>query len=147
MCSECKEGYAIAINSFNYKCIECSEEWYGILYYIPMQFIPITVFYIILLVFRVNVTSAPMTCFIMYSQLMSCELIKQNLKDLHYSHHTINTIKALYGVFNLDFVHKTYELPEVCINKNLKIIHIQMLDYVSAVYMLYMPLNFDVDLY
>ena len=140
VCSECKEGYAIAINSFNYKCIECSEEWYGILYYIPMQFIPITVFYIILLVFRVNVTSAPMTCFIMYSQLivyvMRTDKAEFERLRLQSSYHLINIIKALYGVFNLDFIHKTYELPEVCINKNLKIIHVQMLDYVSAVYML-----------
>ena len=35
VCSDCKEGYAIAINSYNYKCVECSEELHGVLYYLP----------------------------------------------------------------------------------------------------------------
>ena len=140
VCSECKEGYAIAINSYNYKCVECSEEWYGILYYLLMQFIPITVFYIVILVFRISMTSAPMTCFIMYSQMivyvMRMDKMELERLRLQSSYHFVNIIKAIYGVFNLDFFHHTYQLPDMCVNRNLKIIHVQMLGYVSAIYLL-----------
>lgn len=140
VCSKCKEGYAIAINSYNYKCVECSEEWYGILYYLLVQFVPITVLYIVILVFRVSMTSAPMTCFIMYSQLivyvMQTDKMELERLRLQSSYHLVNTIKAMYGVFNLDFFHHTYQLPDMCVNRDLKIIHVQMLGYVSAIYLL-----------
>ena len=140
VCSECKEGYAIAINSYNYKCVECSEEWYGILYYLLMQFIPITVLYIVILVFRISMTSAPMTCFIMYSQLivyvMRTDKMELERLRLQSSYHLINMIKAMYGVFTLDFFHHSYQLPDMCVNRNLKIIHVQVLGYISAIYLL-----------
>ena len=42
----------------------------------------------------------------------------------------------MYGVFDLDFFHHNYQLPDMCVNKNLKIIHVQVLGHVSATYLL-----------
>ena len=138
VCSECKEGYALAINSYSYKCVKCSDRWYEALSYILMEFVPITVFYFVILAFRVSVTSAPMTCFIIFGQLIvyvfrtdTTEFERIKLQSYP---HFINTIKTMYGISNLEFFQ--YTLPDTCVNSNLKIIHIQLLGYIPAFYAL-----------
>jgi hypothetical protein len=139
VCSHCKEGYALAINSFDYDCIKCSEKWYNIIFYILMESIPLTLFFVTILVFRVRLTSPPMTCFIMYSQLivyvMHTEKIEfERLNVQVYHVHTKALVRVLYGVSNLEFFR--YAIPPFCVNSNFKIIHVQLLGFVSALYLL-----------
>ena len=138
-CNECKGGHALAINSFDYNCIKCSEKWYNIIFYILMESVPVTLFFFIILVFHVRLTSPPMTCFIMYSQLIvyvthteKTEFEKLNLQVYHI--HTQEFVRVLYGISNLEFFQ--YAVPLFCIKSNLKIIHVQLLGYVPALYLL-----------
>ena len=80
-----------------------------------------------------------MTCFIMYSQLMVyvmciAKVEFETLKLQTYSIHTQELVEALYRIFNLEFF--CYAIPLFCIDNNLKIIHIQLLGFVSALYLL-----------
>ena len=139
ICSQCKERYAPAINSFTYACVKCSDKWYNIILYLLVEFIPVTLFFFAILVFRVRLTSAPMTCFIMYSQLMvyvmHTEKIEFERLDLQaYRIHTQALVRVLYGISNLEFFR--YAIPLFCVNNKLKIINIQLLGYVSALYLL-----------
>ena len=43
---------------------------YGVPLFLFLEFVPITVFYLIVLVFQISVTSAPMPCFIISSQFI-----------------------------------------------------------------------------
>ena len=104
-----------------------------------MEFLPVTVFFFVMLVFRVQLTSAPMTCFIMYSQLIAyvmhtekIEFERLNLQVYHI--HTQVLVQGLYGISNLEFFR--YAIPLFCVNSKLKIITIQLLGYVSALYLL-----------
>ena len=73
-CIDCKNGYGPAIipepASCSNMCYICKDTWYKLLLYLLIQFIPITVFCLLILAFQIRLTSAPMTCFIMYSQLI-----------------------------------------------------------------------------
>ena len=100
---------------------------------------PVAIFCFVILVFRVRLTSAPMTCFIMYSQLMAYVMRTEKnefetLKMQAYHIHTQALVEALYGISNLEFFR--YAIPLFCVNNKLKIIHIQLLGYVSALYLL-----------
>ena len=44
------------------------DAWYGVPLFLFLEFVPITVFCLIILVFQISVTSAPMPCFIMYAE-------------------------------------------------------------------------------
>ena len=76
LCGDCKSGYGPAINSESASCVNmcyyCDSEntWYKSLLYLSLNFIPLTVFYLLILIFQIRLTSAPITCFIMYSQLV-----------------------------------------------------------------------------
>ena len=130
-------------------CYLCKDTWIpkGILLYLAVSFIPLTLFYLLILIFQVRLTSAPMTCFIMYSQLMiivfctvsgpgqSLESVISRIKFTDNGKNFRISTKILltfYGVFNLDFFH--YVLPPFCISNKLRPIHISFLGYISAFY-------------
>ena len=148
MCKECNDGYGPAVIyqsvSCSSMCYLCKDTWKNLLIYLALNFIPLTVFYLVILVFQVRLTSAPVRCFIMYSQLVvlgfyvecGLELENTSLGKIKFTD-TDGTLRSgtkilliLYGVFNLDFLH--YVLPPFCLSSQLRPIHTFSLGYVSA---------------
>ena len=139
-CSECFEGYGISLTSLGYQCSNCDGVWYGIPLYLLLEFAPITIFYILILVYRPNVTKAPMTSYIMFSQLTFYSFIlSAQTRSVYRSQllnkqmfDTVNTILAFYGIWNLDFFR--YVLPPFCVSSRLKLIHVFLIDYIAVAY-------------
>ena len=142
VCSECADGFGPSVTSFEYKCANCNEMRYAVPLFLFLEFAPLTIFYVICLVFQISVTSAPMPCYIMYAQIIvatfdSATSVTPSLKkvipkeewnrklDLH-------IILLLYRVLNLEFGH--YLLPTYCLSSRLKFIHVTYLGYISAFY-------------
>ena len=72
LCSKCIDGYGPSVTSPNFKCRNCTNAFarYGIVIYWMLELIPVTVFYFAILIFQINLTSAPMVTIILYSQLV-----------------------------------------------------------------------------
>ena len=149
MCRRCKNGYGPAVtyqsSSCASMCYLCKDTWRDLLLYLSVKFISLTVFYLLMLVFQIRLTSAPMTCFIMYSQLVvlafyeECgvkpgnSLVSQIKFDAEGTLRTgTKILLTIYGMFNLDFFH--YVLPPLCISSHLRPIHVFSLGYISAFY-------------
>ena len=145
VCSECEPGYGPSITSvgFQIQCAKCVDYRYGILLYLFVELFPITVFYLVILVFQVSITSAPMTCYIMYSQLIviwwSCAfdgedsyISKRLFIPNKNSELFLRIILSIYDVWNLRFFH--YLIPPFCISAQLRPIHIGLLSYASVFY-------------
>ena len=146
VCSECIDGFGLAIVSPSYRilCSNCtSKDWYGVLLYLLLEFGPVTVLYLIILVFQISMTTAPMTCFIMYCQsvVVVIDLVydvvdpdmSQKIFTLdEHSKLFLNVILTILDFWNLRFFH--YLLPPLCVSSRLKAIHILFLGYVSALY-------------
>ena len=139
ICQECIDDFGPAVTSVGYQCSNCTSTWYGVPLYLFLEFVPITVFYIVILVFRISVTSAPMTSYVMYSQLLvfaftvdieAISVIRAEINGGIYI--LLNVVIMLYGIWNLDFFR--YIVPPFCISSRLKIIHIVFLTYISAFY-------------
>ena len=142
LCSECADGFGPSVTSFKYKCTNCTDAWYGIPLFLFLEFVPITVFYVIILVFQISVTSAPMPCFILYSQLVAAAIDltiygENSLRRIMFAENGdlrlfIKAAAAFYGIFNLDFFRLL--MPPFCISRQLKSIHITFLGYISVFY-------------
>ena len=151
MCSRCKHGYGPPITYHSLSCAgmcySCKDEWKNLLIYLSVNFIPLTVFYLLILVFQVRLTSAPTTCFIIYSQLTvlafyeECGFNSTSETALSWVKFTdaegtlrvgTKILLTIYGMFNLDFFH--YVLPPFCISSQLSPVHIFFLGYISAFY-------------
>ena len=107
LCSECIDDFGPSATSFLYTCSNCTGNRYGVPVYIFIEFIPITIFYLIILVFRINLTSSPMTCFIFYSQLLMNAIIINEaspISEILFQSNYLRIITlTLYGIWNLDF--------------------------------------------
>ena len=146
VCSECADGFGPSVTSFGYECANCTDTWYGVPLFLVVEFVPITVFYLIILVFQISVTSAPMPCFIMYAQSIFVTLYLSIYRDNELRHIVFNKdehlrldmkiIHTIYGVFNLDFFRLF--TPPFCISSHLKSIHIAMFGYISVLYPLFL---------
>ena len=143
VCSECADGFGPSITSFRYSCANCTDAWYGVPLFLFLEFVPITVFYLIILVFQISVTSAPMPCFIMYAQFIvsmfglilfdNYSSIRNKLiikdEDIRLDMKIIHTF---YGLFNLDFLH--FVIPPFCVSSKLKFFYTAFFGYISAIY-------------
>ena len=118
ICSECIDGYGPSVTSPNFKCSDCTNAWYGVPLYLLLQLVPVTVFYLIVLIFKLNITSAPMPSFIFYSNAIILS-IHFNGENQSYK----SVVAIFYGIWSLDFFR--YAIPPFCVSPNLKIIYLQ----------------------
>ena len=145
VCSECRDGFGPSVISvgFNIQCSNCTGVWYQIPLYLFLEFVPITIVYVLILLFPVNVTSAPMTCFIMYSQLIALwwgfafngedyNISRQMFVLNDYTEWIRKILLTIYDVWNLRFFHQL--VPPFCISSKLKPFHIGLLSYISIFY-------------
>ena len=146
ICSKCMDGFAPSFTSnIRYQCVNCTNAWYGVPLFLIVELVPVTVLYLFMLVFQINLTSAPMTSFLLFSQLMvytsigldastrtTIELVSPT------GYRTLLFLIALYSVFNLDFFR--YILPPFCVSPRLCSSHLELLGYVTAYYPLFLIL-------
>lgn len=142
VCSECIDGYGPSVTSFGYKCTKCLELWKSLLLYALVEFGPTTIFYFLILTLRISMTSAPMNCFIFYSQLMMYAILKDPVilnkvfiqSQSEVVKYVLIVAGSFYSVWNLDLLK--YITPPICISPKLSIIHVEFLSLVSALYSL-----------
>ena len=140
LCSECIDGFSPSFTSRDYMaCSNCTaSRYYGVPLFILATFVPITLFYLTFLLFQINVTSSPMTCYIFYSQLMmlgtTSAVKSQLLKSNAYFFKTNFDLATytLYGLWNLDFLR--YSLPPFCVSSRLNHTNVTILGCVSVFY-------------
>ena len=145
VCSECMDGFGPAISSigFQVQCSNCSGVWYGVLLYMFVEIVPVTsLYFAVILVFQINITSAPMICFIMYSQLIPIWWNALDGEDLgvnrqmfilnHRSEFFRKLIIAIYDTWNLRFFRVL--VPPFCISSKLKSFHFALFGYISIFY-------------
>ena len=147
VCDQCADGFGPSITSFGYKCVNCTDAWYHVPLFLLLEFVPITVLYLIVLVFQVSVTSPPMPCFIMYTQfaVLAAKLYRHNKSlleptifnkdcDLRLD---MKIVLTFYGIFNLDFLHFNI-LPTLCLNAKIRFIDVEVLEYLVAFYPIFL---------
>ena len=143
VCSECADGFGPSGTPFGYRCVNCTDTWYGVPLFLFLEFVPITAFYVIILAFQISVTSAPMPCFIFCSQLIVIAFYSNNIHVLHEQNKLLITdqwdirldmkiVFTLYQALNLDLGQNF--LPPYCVSNKLKFIHIAFMGYISAFY-------------
>ena len=146
LCSECKDGYGLGTTSVgfqHFECTECAGAWYGIPLFLFLEMFPLTVLYLVILLFQINITSGSITCFIFCNQLLVICFDRVFAADdprvsdviLAATKHTnwfFTLMMTMYDVWNLRFFRNV--LPSFCISSGLKPIHVSYLDYISVFY-------------
>ena len=143
LCGKCMDSLGIAINSLHAKCVECSTLFAAGMYLL-LVILPITIFFILVVMFRLNFTSGPFLGYIIFCQIMIfCVRKKQKLY-----HSVLEEMDAFgYNVANISltlsgvwwyFVSVIWWIPPVCLSENMNSIQMVSLDYVFVLYPLFL---------
>ena len=143
LCSRCVNGFGPSLTSDIFMCSNCTNVWYGVPLYLLVEFLPITVLYLIVLTFQISFTSSPMTCFVLYSHVIFFALKYNRTVPIGRVVHQLRGVKfriieAVYGVVNLEIVR--FIVPPFCVSSKLQFVHISFLEYLTAFYPLFLIL-------
>ena len=71
MCGGCEEGYVPPVYSYSLACVECSNYKYNWLKFVAIALLPLTMFYVAVVILRISALSADLDVFILFCQLIS----------------------------------------------------------------------------
>ena len=138
-CGVCVPGFGLSLHDRlrSYQCIPCSANHarYAWFLVVLVNFVPTTIFFIILWLTRFNATSGPTNAFIFFAHVIPEAYSITNMDNL-----PIETIKGgsiiediyvnLYDIWSLTFLRGVF--PDFCIHPNFDTLDHFMLDYLSA---------------
>lgn len=136
LCGRCRKGYAVAINSRYYNCVNCSN-WlskYGWLMLILTEYVPSTLLFSAVLFFDINLHSGTISSIVLYFQIFnSLNIYSDNdIDQLSGSDGLLKAIQFLYNIWNLEFLGML--LPPYCINQYFNTMDVLLVKYSSAFY-------------
>ena len=134
LCGQCvNESYPLAY-SYNLSCVSCPDGHRNWWKFILAAFAQLTVFYFIVLFFKINATSSHLHGYVFFSQAISIPaFVRLILPALINTPKTLKAVKIIisfYGIWNLDFFRAL--LPHICLKTT--ILQTLALDYAIAVF-------------
>ncbi len=109
LCSQCVDGMYMRAYSYDMSCTTCSGGWINILKYILVAFVPLTVFYLMILLCRINIPSSRLQGFVIVCQMATSPMILRvyataytiSKKSMTYT--VLQVLGTIVGICNLDF--------------------------------------------
>ena len=141
LCGRCIDGYGPAVYSLDMKCVNCSNISMGVAIslYLFLELIPITIFYICVVFFRLNITGGPLLGYVLFCQAYMFFIYKDLFSYKYILSHVSVPLQVLFkssltlsSSWILQFLRFT--TSPFCISSKLTGIHIQMLNLVTAIY-------------
>ena len=148
LCGECVENYTLPAYSYNLGCIRCESYKNGWIKFIAAAFLPVTLFYIIVITFRLSVTSSSLNAFVMIHQIVAIPPVirqiyssNQVISSYHVSYtgqYSVDFLIAIFAFWNLDYFRSFY--GPICLYPNINYQHVLLLEYAIGVYPLFLIL-------
>ena len=114
----CESDWEIPINN-PYICTECDE--YGLLVFIVIEILPITIMVLLIIIFNIQLTNGSINGVVFYSQIMTISYFVYNCHYYYYDYYDYVPLLALTiipcNIFNLDFTPFIYNYV-MCISPN-----------------------------
>ena len=139
---ECEDNYTLPAYSYYLGCIKCENYKNGWVKFITAAFLPLTLFYIMVIMFRISVTSSTLNAFVVVNQLIASPPVIRHLyttnlvsDPYHVSYFTqfsVDLIITILAIWNLDFFRSFYR--PICLYPDLNYQHILLLEYAIGVY-------------
>ena len=134
LCGDCMKDYGPPIYSYTIKCVKCPKSKFNVnlLKYIIVAFLPLTVFYFIVVVVKLSVTSSSMAVFVLVNQLTTMpSLIRLIVTPESTPQVEGRILITLASIWNLDFFRSLY--TPFCI-PSVTPLQVLAFDYIVGVY-------------
>lgn len=134
-CARCQENTGQSIFTLDLSCYSCECRYSGWSIYFLFEFIPLTAFIFLLLLFQLSPTKPNIKSFVLFSQLTMVSLSLQPTYNHLYNGKTsilVKIIKTCYGFWNLDFFRSV--IPPFCVHDDLNNFEVLSFHYISIIY-------------
>ena len=138
-CGDCASGYAPSVYSYTSHCVPCMHVNLAVnwIKYLIMAFVPLTLFTIFVIVFRVRATSPYLFSYIFIVQTVAMTLNMRFLQTLVESNKIHSSYITTWGIsllsfWNLDFFRMHY--TPFCLHPEMTTLQAYFMDYFIALY-------------
>ena len=136
MCGRCANGTGPSVNSVGIQCVECRA--INILYYLLLQYLPATITFLVVLLFRINVTSAPMAHYVLFCNGVAVFFRSEagfytifSFSETPYKY-SLRAFLTLNSVWSFDLLY--FVSPALCLSPHIEEINIPYLDTLATLY-------------
>ena len=138
VCGKCMSGYTVSVNTYDLKCVPDKEcNWFLSLLAV---FGPLTIFYLIVFLFRINAAAPYISLVILLAQVISTKPVANVFLSRNISKSNIANkfLISLHSVWNLD-VLQVY-MPSMCLGNHFGNFEVLAFQYLIALYPLILVL-------
>ena len=107
LCAKCVNNHSLPVYSFSMKCTEClrSEFKLNLLKYLAVAFLPLTFFYIVIVVFKISILTGDLVGYALACQIV---ISQANIGSIYRDNLIYNLILSPLVIWNLDFFRPLY---------------------------------------
>ena len=148
LCGECADNYTLPANSYYLGCVKCKDYNNGWIKFIVASFLPLTIFYIVVIICRISATSSTLNAFVMVNQIIasppvirtvySSNLVRDPYYVSYLTQFSVQLIIAVVAIWNLEFFRSFYGY--ICIHPDLNYQQVLLLEYAIGIYPLFLIL-------
>ena len=135
LCGDCRKGHSVYYHSPTLECKKDKLCEFGWLLYIVSELLPLTVFFAVIILFNIKVTSGAANGFIFYCQVVSVLVVSSYRKDRYLSSE-LNILTEIYlfiyRCFNMEFFKHSH--LSFCLWKGATTLDIVAFTYITIVY-------------
>ena len=133
LCGRCTNNTGPSVYHVGSRCVPCRPV--NVLYYLLLQYLPSTIIFILIIIFRPNIASAPMANYVLFCNYTA--FLYRAFLLLYFQPDFINTLlvkfvltlSALWSFYFLIFVS-----PPLCISQHMKEFFTPFLEFLATIY-------------
>lgn len=147
LCGSCLPGYGPVVNGYGIECHHCpaSKDSYNWVFYLMTEFLPVTIFFFVVVLFNISVSSGPANAFVFFAQVLTTVFKVNGDGAILSSTKNLDVLTALYvipyDIWNQNFFHPF--LPKFCLSSKVSTLQILSTGFVTALYPLLLVIIFS----
>ena len=149
LCGKCLPDYGPVVNGHQFQCHYCppSKAKYNWIFYLMTEFLPITVFFFIVVFFNISATSGPANAFVFFAQVITTvfNVDGDGAIQLNTITNEWESLQAVYlipyDIWNQNFFHPF--LPKFCLSSQISTLQLISTGYITALYPLLLVVIFS----
>ena len=148
LCGRCIDGYGAPVYSYDLKCADCFKlsTGYAVTLYLLLDLIPVTLFFICMVIFRLNITSGPLFGYVLFHQFFMSTLMQHYFVYDYMQIYISGSLKVLLHisvvlseVWSMNPLKSV--IPPFCISEKLTGIQVQLLSLARITYPLVLAIT------
>ena len=136
LCGQCENGTGPSVFSPDLRCVRCLDSSYGWAVYLAAEFIPITVFVLLILLFRIRLCADNMNALVFFCSMSSAAMMAVSSRFVtdgkSNAERSYVVAASICNIFNLQFFQNF--LPPLCMSKKMTNLEAIALRYLVALY-------------